>query len=49
MKQQWGGSNFYFISNQSIDIAIIDAQKAIFQLMFYLGQCRNDCVTIWTG
>ena len=34
---------------QRIDNAVIDAQRTIFQEIFYFGQYRDDCITIWTG
>ena len=34
---------------QHIDNAVIDAQRTIFQEIFYFGQYRDDCITIWTG
>ena len=34
---------------QPIDNAAIDAQKTIFQEIFFFGWYRDDCITIWTG
>ena len=34
---------------QRIDNAVIDAQRTIFQEIFYFGQYKDDCITIWTG
>ena len=28
---------------------VIDAQRTIFQEIFYSGWYRDDCITIWTG
>ena len=33
---------------QQIDNAVIDAQRAIFQEIFYFGRYRVDYITIWT-
>ena len=33
---------------QPIDNAVIDAQRTIFQEMFYFGRYRDDSITIWT-
>ena len=33
---------------QPIDNAVIDAQRTIFQEMFYFGWYRDDSITIWT-
>ena len=29
--------------------AVKDAQRTIFQQIFYFGRYRDDCITIWTG
>ena len=34
---------------QPTDNASIDAQRTIFQEIFYFGQYRDDCITIGTG
>ena len=34
---------------QPIDNALIDAQRTIFQEIFYFGRYKDDCITIWTG
>ena len=34
---------------QPIDNSVIDTQTTIFQEIFYFGQYRDDCMTMWAG
>ena len=34
---------------QPIDNAVIDAQRTVFQEIFYFRLYRDDCITMWTG
>ena len=34
---------------QPIDNAVINAQRTIFQEIFYFGRYRDNCITVWTG
>ena len=44
----WISCSYSDLAIQPIDNAVIDAQRAIFQEIFYFGRYRVDYITIWT-